>query len=209
MEGLIILKKSGLIGLLLLLLSVLSVAIIIEKLIVLRLNKLVPKEELNLLVEFLSRGDVPDAVELCKRRRSFLTDVVYESIKTMGAMSRENFLSAFEVSAKRKFNELERGLTLLATIAAISPLLGLLGTVVGMVKIFGVLTVGGGAIGNPQELSAGIAQALLTTIFGLVVAIPAIVMYNIFQKKLDKVAAELESAGVLIANNFKELKKNL
>ncbi|WP_456342618.1 MotA/TolQ/ExbB proton channel family protein [Thermovibrio sp.] len=207
MEGLEILQKAGVIGYIILLLSVISVAIIIEKLLILRLGKLIPKEDLGLLVEFLSQGNIPDAVELCKKRKSFLTDVVYEAIKNMGVATRENFVSAFEVSAKRKLNELERGLTLLATIAAISPLLGLLGTVIGMVKIFGVLTVGSGAIGNPQELSAGIAQALLTTIFGLIVAIPAILMYNAFQKKLDKIATELESAGILIANNFKGLKR--
>jgi len=206
MGGLELLNKAGTVGYVLLFLSVISVAIIIEKLITLRLGKLIPREDLRLLVDFLSQGNIPDAVELCKRRRSFLTETVYEAIKNMGIPTRENFISSFEVAAKRKLNDLERGLTLLATIAAVSPLLGLLGTVIGMVKIFGVLTVGSGAIGNPQELSAGIAQALLTTIFGLIVAIPAIVMYNIFQKKLDKIATELESAGILIANNFKGLK---
>jgi len=207
MGGLELLNKAGVVGYVLLFLSVISVAIIIEKLLTLRLGKLIPKEDLSLLVEFLSQGNIPDAVELCKRRKNVLTDIVYEAIKNMGIPTRENFISAFEVAAKRKLNELERGLTLLATIAAVSPLLGLLGTVIGMVKIFGVLTVGSGAIGNPQELSAGIAQALLTTIFGLIVAIPAIVMFNIFQKKLDRIATELESAGILIANNFKGLKK--
>ncbi len=207
MVGVEILQKAGVVGYVILFLSVISVAIIIEKLLVLRLSKLLPKEDLRLIVEFLNQGNIPDAVELCKKRRSFLTEVIYEAIKNMGVPTRENFLSSFEVSAKRKLSELERGLTLLATIAAVSPLLGLLGTVIGMVKIFGVLNAGGGAIGNPQELSAGVAQALLTTIFGLVVAIPAIVMYNIFQRKLDKIATELESAGILIANNFKGLKK--
>ncbi|RKQ63982.1 biopolymer transport protein ExbB [Thermovibrio guaymasensis] len=207
MVGVEILQKAGVVGYVILFLSVISVAIIIEKFLVLRLSKLLPKEDLRLIVEFLSQGNIPDAVELCKKRRSFLTEVIYEAIKNMGIPTRENFLSSFEVSAKRKLSELERGLTLLATIAAVSPLLGLLGTVIGMVKIFGVLNAGGGAIGNPQELSAGVAQALLTTIFGLVVAIPAIVMYNIFQRKLDKIATELESAGILIANNFKGLKK--
>ena len=207
MVGVEILQKAGVVGYVILFLSVISVAIIIEKFLVLRLSKLLPKDDLRLIVEFLSQGNIPDAVELCKKRRSFLTEVIYEAIKNMGVPTRENFLSSFEVSAKRKLSELERGLTLLATIAAVSPLLGLLGTVIGMVKIFGVLNAGGGAIGNPQELSAGVAQALLTTIFGLVVAIPAIVMYNIFQRKLDKIATELESAGILIANNFKGLKK--
>ncbi len=203
MGGLELLNKSGIAGYGIFLLSVLSLAVILEKLYVLRIKKLIPKEDLRLFVEFLGRGNIGDAVELCKRRKSFLSAVVFDAIKNMGKQNRENFLHAFEVSARRHFSELERGMTLLATTAAVSPLLGLLGTVLGMVKIFGALT-GGSGIGNPQELSAGIAEALLTTIMGLVVAIPAIVMYNIFNKKLDKIATEIESAGVLLANNLKD-----
>jgi len=207
MGGIEIITKAGVVGYILLFLSVVSVAVIIEKLLTLRLSKLIPKDDLTLLVDFLSQGALGDAVELCKKRRSLLLEVVYEALRNMGNATRENFLSAFEVSARRKLSELEKGLTLLATISAISPLLGLLGTVLGMVKIFGVLNPGSAAIGSPQELSAGIAQALLTTILGLAVAIPAIVMYNFFQKKLDKIATELESAGILIVNNFKGLRR--
>ncbi len=206
MEVLELLHKSGIIGYILFLLSVVSVAIIIEKLLVLRLSKLVPKEDLRLIVDFLSEGSIVDAVEICKKRKSFLSSIILDALKNIGEPTKDNFLSAFEVIAKRKFMELERGMPLLATIAAVSPLLGLVGTVLGMIKIFGVLTAGSTSIGNPQQLSAGIAEALLTTVFGLFVAIPAVIMYNLFQRKLDKIATEVESAGVLIANNFKALK---
>ena len=205
MEGFEILQKSGIVGYAIFFLSVLALAVVIEKLLTLRLKRLIPKEDLKLLLDFFRQGNLGDAVELCKRRKSFLSLIVLDTIKNLGEPTKENFLHAFEVSARRRFMELERGMPLLATTAAVSPLLGLLGTVLGMVKIFGVLT-GGGAIGSPQELSAGIAEALLTTILGLVVAIPAVVMYNIFNKKLDKIAAEVEAAGVLLANNFKGLK---
>ncbi len=207
MEGLEIINKSGIVGYILLLFSIVSTAIIIEKILTLRMGRIVPKEDLRLLITFLSQGDLADAVELCKKRKNFLTTVVMEALKNLGEPTRENFLNAFEVVARRSFSTLERGLALLSTIAAVSPLLGLLGTVLGMVKIFGVLTMGGTSIGNPQQLSAGIAEALLTTIFGLVVAIPAIVAYNLFQKKLDRIASEIEVAGVLLANNFKGLEK--
>ncbi len=206
MEALGLLQKSGIVGYILFFLSVISVAIIIEKLLILRLSKLVPKEDLRLVVDFLSEGSIGDAVELCKKRRSFLSSIILDALKNIGEPTKDNFLSAFEVTAKRKFMELERGMPLLATVAAVSPLLGLVGTVLGMIKIFGVLTAGSTSIGNPQQLSAGIAEALLTTVFGLLVAIPAVIMYNLFQRKLDKIAAEVESAGVLIANNFKGLK---
>ncbi len=205
MEGLEILQKSGIVGYLIFAVSVVALAIIIEKLITLRINRLIPKDDLKLLLDFLRQGNLGDAVELCKRRKSFLSLIILDTIKNLGEPTRENFLHAFEVSARRRFTDLERGMPFLATTAAISPLLGLLGTVLGMVKIFGVLT-GGGAIGSPQQLSAGVAEALLTTILGLIVAIPAVVMYNIFNKKLDRIAVEIEAAGVLLANNFKGLK---
>ncbi|TCK06607.1 MotA/TolQ/ExbB proton channel family protein [Phorcysia thermohydrogeniphila] len=205
METLTLLQKSGIVGYILLLLSIISLTIIIEKAITLRLSRLVPREDLRLLVDFLSEGNVGNAIELCKKRRNLLTSIVLDALKNVGTPTKENFLHAFEVTARRKFLELERGMALLATIAAVSPLLGLVGTVLGMIKIFGVLTTGASVIGNPQQLSGGIAEALLTTVFGLFVAIPAVVMYNLFQKKLDKIAAEIEAAGILIANNFKGL----
>ncbi|RUM42330.1 MAG: MotA/TolQ/ExbB proton channel family protein [Desulfurobacterium sp.] len=204
METVTLLQKSGIVGYILLALSVISVTIIIEKLITLRLSRLVPKEDLRILVDFLSEGNLGDAIELCKKRKNLLTSIVLDALKNVGEPTKENFLHAFEVTARRKFLELERGMALLATIAAVSPLLGLVGTVLGMIKIFGVLTTGASVIGNPQQLSGGIAEALLTTVFGLFVAIPAVVMYNLFQKKLDKIAAEVETAGILMANNFKE-----
>ncbi len=205
MAGFEILQKSGVVGYLIFFLSVVALAIVIEKFITLRMKRLIPKEDLKLLLDFLRQGNLGDAVELCKRRKSFLSIVVLDAIRNLGEPTRENFLHAFEVSARRHFTDLERGMPLLATTAAVSPLLGLLGTVMGMIKIFGVLT-GGGAIGSPQQLSAGVAEALLTTILGLIVAIPAVVMYNIFNKKLDKIAVEIEAAGVLLTNNFKGLK---
>jgi biopolymer transport protein ExbB len=203
-----VISKAGFIGYLLLLLSVISVAIIIEKLLVLRMKKLVPREDLRLLADFFSRGSLADAVELCKKRKSLLSKVVYDALRSLGAHSSvDSFISSFEVFAKRRIMELERGMAFLASVAAISPLLGLLGTVLGMIKIFGVLTAGGSAIGNPQQLSAGIAEALLTTVMGLFVAIPALFAYNLINRRLDKVAAELEQAGILLYNALKERKQ--
>ncbi len=202
MAGIEILQKSGIVGYLILLLSVISVAVIIEKLIVLRSSSLLPQNEVNAFSELFSKGKVADVVELCKSRKSFFSQLIYETVKVMVFFSKDTFIKAYEVSAKKKLAELERGLTLLATIAAISPLLGLLGTVLGMVNIFGVLK-GGGAFGSPQELSAGIAEALLTTIFGLIVAIPAVIFYNLFQSKIDKIATEIEKIGITIANRIR------
>ena len=206
MDAFDLLNKSGIVGYLLLTLSIISLAIVFEKLMILRLSRIVPKSEVKLIVDFLSNGNVGDAIEVCKRNKNPFSEIIIDTLRNIGDMRKENFLNAFEVTAKRKMMELERGLPFLATIAAVAPLLGLTGTVLGMMKIFGVLNAGATTISNPQQLSGGIAEALLTTVFGLFVAIPTIVMFNVFQRKLDKIASEVESAGILIANNFKGLK---
>jgi biopolymer transport protein ExbB len=203
MDILVIIQKSGVVGYTLLGLSVISTAIIIEKMFTLRISKLIPPDDVRLIVEFISDGNIADAVEVCKRKRGFISSIVLETLRNIGTPTKENFLSSFEVAARKKFLELERGMAFLATIASISPFLGLIGTVLGMIKIFGVLTAGTSSIGNPQQLSAGISEALLTTVMGLLIAIPATIAYNVFQKKLDLIATEVESIGVLIANNLK------
>jgi biopolymer transport protein ExbB len=85
---------------------------------------------------------------------------------------------------------LERGLTMLEIIANVSPLIGLLGTVLGMVTVFDAVTAQG--LGNPQILAAGISQALITTIAGLCVAIPALAFHGIYSKRVDELSIEMQ-----------------
>ena len=194
-----VVNKSGLIGYLILGMSVVSLAIILEKVFTLRLSRIIPEDDLRMLVDFLSGGSYSDAIELCRKRKSAVLKVFLETVRTVGERPRKKeFLGAYEIFAKKLLVELERGMSFLATVSAVAPLLGLTGTVVGMVKIFGVLN-GTVLLSSPQQLSAGISQALLTTVMGLLVAIPSIIAYNLFQRKLDKIASELESAGILIA----------
>ncbi|WP_457567310.1 MotA/TolQ/ExbB proton channel family protein [Desulfurobacterium sp.] len=206
MNAFSIISRSGFIGYILLLLSIVALAIVIEKIIVLRSSKIAPKEEIRTMVMLLSSEKVGDVIEFCKRNKFLISEIIIEAFRNIGEISRTNFLNAFEVIARKKIAELERGMTLLATIATVAPLLGLLGTVLGMVKIFGVLDTGTSAMANPQQLSAGIAEALLTTVFGLIVAVPSYVAYNLLQRKLDKLVLDIEQAGVIIANNLKGFK---
>ena len=100
---------------------------------------------------------------------------------------------AMEGAAGPVVHEMERHLTLLGTIAAISPLLGLLGTVVGMIRVFTTLVVGGAA--NPGVLAEGISQALVTTAAGLAVAIPALFFHRYFLRRVDELAVTMEHAA--------------
>jgi biopolymer transport protein ExbB len=95
-------------------------------------------------------------------------------------------------------HELERFLNALGTIAAISPLLGLLGTVTGIIKAFNAISAGG--VGDPRMLSGGISEALITTAAGLLVAIPALIAYRYLRGKVDGIVIEMEKSAIALAD---------
>jgi biopolymer transport protein ExbB len=107
--------------------------------------------------------------------------------------SREVMKEAIEEAGRAVTHDLERFLTSLGTIAAIAPLLGLLGTVIGMVEIFGSQTPTGS---NPAVLAHGISVALYNTAFGLIVAIPAMIFYRFFRARVDNLAIEMEQQAI-------------
>ncbi|MCH8071118.1 MAG: MotA/TolQ/ExbB proton channel family protein [Proteobacteria bacterium] len=101
---------------------------------------------------------------------------------------------SIEDTGRHVVHELERYLETLGTVAAISPLLGLLGTVIGMVKVFAVITTSG--VGNPTVLAGGIAEALLTTAAGLTVAIPALIGYRYYRNRVDTLVVNMEKEAI-------------
>jgi len=108
-----------------------------------------------------------------------------------------------QVAEKQAANRMERGLVLLEIVAVISPLLGLLGTVIGMVQVFDVISQIGA--GHAQALSSGISQALISTIAGLVVAIPALIAYSVYTRKVDNLLLEIEKAvGIFLLRLYSQ-----
>lgn len=101
---------------------------------------------------------------------------------------------AIEETGRHVAHELERFLNTLGTIAAIGPLLGLLGTVIGIIDIFANVTTAG--VGNPQALAGGISQALVTTAAGMIVAIPALIFHRHFNRKVDELVITMEQEGL-------------
>ncbi len=198
-----IVVKSGFVGYVLLILSIISLAIIIEKFITLRTFKVVSRTNVETVVSFLTSKKFDELITYCKKEKTLFNKSLLETLKILGKPKRQIFLETFEVIARKNLESLERGIPFLATTASISPLLGLLGTVLGMVKIFGVLH-GAGAISSPQAMSAGLAEALLSTVFGLIVAVPTLVAYNFFQSKLESIETELSNAAVSVANLLEE-----
>jgi len=108
--------------------------------------------------------------------------------------SREIMKESLEESGRHEVHEMERYLSLLGTIAAGTPLIGLLGTVIGMIKVFEAITLGG--VGDPVVLSAGISEALLTTAVGLSIAIPSLIFYRLLKRRVDELVVEMEQEAI-------------
>ena len=176
----------------LLLASVIAVALIIERGTALRRSKVVPTGLLQSAVTEYRRAGVND--ELLKRldAHSPLGRVFAAGLRN-DKSSREVMKESIEEAGRGVAHELERFLTSLGTIASISPLMGLFGTIVGMIEIFGSAT---GSGNNPQQLAHGISVALYNTGFGLIIAIPAMIAYRHFRAAVDSFVVEMEQQAL-------------
>jgi len=167
--------------------SLLSLAVIIEKGFALRSRAVLPPRLLLTL-----RDDPRRTADLIERDRSPLAGIL-RSFFLDRKLSRRQAADNLRLALRRQADGLERGLVLLEIVAVISPLLGLLGTVLGMVEVFKVISQLG--VGQAQAMSGGIAQALITTIAGLIVAIPALAAHSLYSRKVDRLLLNLEEAA--------------
>lgn len=177
----------------LLLCSLISMTIIIERLISLREKKIIKQQELTTLNALLENEFYDKALEQCIANPNPLTHIIRVIIENKD-LPPENLRQIISDSAKLELPNIERFLTALSTVASVSPLLGLLGTVTGMMKVFRVITTIG--LGEPAALSGGIAEALITTVFGLAIAIPSLVMHNYFQHKAEVIIGKIEGIAL-------------
>ena len=200
-----LIQKGGIVMYPIILLSVIALAVFLERLISLRKEKYVPKAFYEQLVSLLKKRNINEAVEVCKANKSALARIS-ETIITNTDLPLSRLLEVAEESGRNEASKLDKFLPSLQTIVAIAPLLGLLGTVLGMIKIFDVIALQG--TGSAEALSSGIAEALLTTAAGLVVAIPAQIFYFIAKARADAIGAALEKASSDVMNMlFKEDEK--
>ena len=176
----------------LLLASVIAVALIIERSITLRRSKIVPDGLLDRVIGDYRQGGVnPDMLNRLAGQ-SPLGRVFAAGLRNVKS-SREVMKEAVEEAGHGVTHELERFLTSLGTIASISPLMGLFGTVVGMIEIFGSQSPSGA---NPQQLAHGISVALYNTAFGLIIASPAMIFYRHFRALVDSLVVDMEQQAV-------------
>ena len=172
----------------LLLASVISVALIIERFTALRRAKILPPGLLQRVVAEFRQGNVNEDSLKRLEAQSPLGTVFSAGLRNVKS-SREVMKEAIEEAGRGVAHELERFLNSLGTIASISPLMGLFGTVVGMIEIFGSAS---GSGNNPQALAHGISVALYNTGFGLVIAIPSMIFYRHFRAAVDGLVIEME-----------------
>ena len=179
----------------LLLCSVVALALVIERLSSLRAQRILPprllEDVLNVSAQQLPARDVVDRLA----ENSVLGEVLATGLRALAAepqMPEAKLRQAFEFAGRRAVHQLERYMNTLGTIATAAPLLGLMGTVVGMIEIFGSQTPGGG---NPAQLAHGISIALYNTAFGLMIAIPTLMFHRYFRGRIEAYVLELEAAA--------------
>jgi len=180
--------------------SVIALGVFIERMVALRSEKVIPRNLLDKVRSLVSGGKITDAATLCEGNESPLAAVLAAGLKTSNRPIRIR-LEAMEEAGKQEAALLERFLGVVGTIAAISPLLGLLGTVTGMIKIFQKVTSSG--VGDPRILAGGIWEALITTAAGLTVAIPAYVAYRYLLSRAEWLILEMEHAATGIMQEIK------
>ena len=190
--------------------SILALALVIERFISLKTSKVMPSKLLDEVLG-VSRTGVPGTDVIAQlERNSAMGEVLSSGLRALHSNPRcteADLRATMEGTGRVVAHRLEKYLSALATIASAAPLMGLFGTVVGMIEIFG--SQGGGATGsNPAQLAHGISVALYNTAFGLIIAIPSLIFWRYFRARVDYYLLRLELASERLARHLVHLRKS-
>ena len=190
--------------------SVLALALVIERFVSLKTTRVAPPKLLD-EVMLLTRSMVPGHEVISRlAANSALGEVLASGLRTLNTQphcSEDDLRASMEQTGRLVAHRLERYLGALATIASAAPLMGLFGTVVGMIEIFGSQTPTGATGGNPAQLAHGISVALYNTAFGLIVAIPSLIFWRYFRARVDAYLLTLELAAERLARHLNKLRQ--
>ncbi|MGY6588439.1 MAG: MotA/TolQ/ExbB proton channel family protein [Wenzhouxiangella sp.] len=175
--------------------SIIAVAIVIERFLALRSSRVLPQAVPAQVKQWAQQNEL-DAKHIEQLRRSSPLGRVLAAALDNRERSREIIKEAIEDTGRHVVHELERFLNTLGTIAGMTPLLGLLGTVVGMIKVFSAIMVHG--VGDPNQLAGGISEALITTAAGLTVAIPSYFFYRYFRGLVRAYVVQMEQQALVL-----------
>jgi biopolymer transport protein ExbB len=188
------LKQGGVLMVPIIAFSVVALMVFTERVWSLRGPRVIPRDFLGLLHKKVREGRAAEALTLCEGNASAASVVVAAGLRLAGR-KRDVIKEAFEEVGRIEVTHLGRFVEVVGTIAAVTPLLGLLGTVVGMIDVFRTVVIEAGQTGgpvNPASLASGIWAALLTTAAGLAVAIPAFIGYKFLLSRVDQLAIQME-----------------
>ena len=188
-----------------LLCSITALAIFIERLWNLRWTRVIPSGFLIEVEDLIRREKIPNAASLCQNNPSSMARILLAGIKHFGR-KREVIKEYLEEVGRQESASLERFVEGLGTIAGVSTLLGLLGTISGMIRIFSVISAQ--TVVNPGTLAGGISEALITTYAGLSVAIPTLVMHKYLQSKTNTLILQMEEHSIRLVDLLKEKEDN-
>ena len=196
-------KAGGMIGLLIILMSMGSVALIVEHFLSIRRERILPRSLEKTLAEQLATEQYSVASATCREDDSFLAKVVEAGLSQRGGMfGFFDMQNAMQEVSEREVSRLYRKVEYLSFIAAAAPMLGLLGTVTGMIRSFNKIAVTEGHA-EPSDLAGGISEALVTTCMGLIVAIPTMFFVSQFRNRIDSYVAEAETVVERLMSRFR------
>ena len=175
--------------------SIIGVWSVVERLVILRRRRVIPKAFVERFLMHLRAGrmDKSEAVAICHQNQSPMADIFMHGVRKWGRPSVEVEQAVLD-GGERQVTQLKKGLRVLNGVSTLSPLIGLLGTVVGMIRSFNDIATAG-AMGQTQTLANGIALALLTTAVGLIIAIPAMAAYLYLAGRIDSIVMEMDRLG--------------
>ncbi len=183
--------------------SVVGLAFIVERGLTLRWNKVVPREIARSLAACRTRDDVKALRHACEKKPSPLGRLLLLAAENLDRPKADN-VDALQTAARHEIVRLERGLVVLEIIVGIAPLLGLVGTIAGMMTLFGNIGV---ALNDASRLAQGIAYILNATLWGLLIAIPSLIAWSYFSKKVEVFAVEMEAlCGEFVRRQYAENK---
>lgn len=196
------LQKGGIIMVPLLVGSILGFAIVIERAFSLRTRKVLVPEIVSAINKIKSFEDVRVAERICETYPGPFANIVLAALRNQD-LTRDELKETILDQGRQEVRMLGRGFVMLETIAAASPLLGLMGTVIGMIKVFNVISQQG--IGQANVLSGGISEALITTVTGLAIGIPALVAFNFFTNKAESLVMDIEKYSTTLLHKIRLL----
>ena len=184
------LKAGGPFMILLMATSVIGLAFIIERGLALRWRRVIPDEVEKAVNQCQTSNDLPELRQVCRARPSSFSRLLLTAQDHLQRPRQEN-VDAIETRARHEVLQLERGLVVLEIVVGIAPLLGLVGTIHGLIRLFGDL--GRVGLADNSTLAAGIAIALNTTLTGLLIAIPSLIAWSYYNKKVETLTVEMET----------------